>query len=92
MYFYIFYKLAYIYRRVLINAVDINGKFKINATTNDILKIQRVDGSTLYDAWELTFYIVDKTSILKSNNLDIVQSINNKAAVNDVFFIQMKLI
>ena len=72
-------------RRLLIHAVDINGKFKINATTNDMLKTQRVDGSTLYDAWELTFYIVDKTSILTSNNIDIVQSINNKAAVNDVY-------
>ena len=29
-------------RRVLINAVDINGKFKINATLNDILKIQKL--------------------------------------------------
>ena len=41
--------------RVLINAVDINCKFKINATSNDILKIQKVDGSILYDA--LTFII-----------------------------------
>ena len=44
---------ACIYRRFLINAVDINGKFKLNATTNDILKIQKVDGSILYDALEL---------------------------------------
>ena len=40
-------------RRVLINAVDINGKLKTNATSNHILKIQRVDGSLLYDALEL---------------------------------------
>ena len=37
-------------RRVLINAVDNNGRFKINAATNDVLKIQKVDGSTLYDS------------------------------------------
>ena len=39
-------------RRVLTNAVDINGKFKITGVSNDILKIQKVDGSTLYDALE----------------------------------------
>ena len=33
-----------LYRRVIINAVDINGKFKLNATSNDILKIQKNDG------------------------------------------------
>ena len=48
---------AGINNRVLKNAVDINGKFKINATTNDILKIQRVDGSTLYDALALIISI-----------------------------------
>ena len=37
-------------RRVLANAVDINGKFKINDTSHDILDIQRDDGSLLYDA------------------------------------------
>ena len=41
---------AGIYRRFLVNAVDINGKFKINATSSDILKIQRVGGSLVYDA------------------------------------------
>ena len=57
--------LAGIDRRVQINTVDIDGKFKINAVSNDILKIQKVDGSTLYDAFELSFNNVDKTSILK---------------------------
>ncbi len=52
-------------RRVLINAVDINGRFKLNAVSNDVLKNQRVGGSTLYDALELSFYSVDKTNILK---------------------------
>ena len=46
------------------NTVDISCKFKINATTHDILKIKKVDGSTLYDALELSFNMVDQTSIL----------------------------
>ena len=49
--------------RVLINAVDINGKFKINAVSHDILKTQRVDGTTLYDSFKLSLNPVDKTSI-----------------------------
>ena len=32
--------------RVLINAVDINGNFKINAVSTDMLKVQRVDVTT----------------------------------------------
>ena len=39
--------------RGLSNAVDSNGNFTVTATSNDILKIQRVDGSLLYDALEL---------------------------------------
>ena len=66
--------------RVLVNAVDINGKFKISAVSNDVLKIQRVDGTTLYDSFELSFNPVNKTSILTINNVDILQAINN----NDV--------
>ena len=54
-----------IYRRVLRNAVDINGRFKINAVSNYVLKTQRVDGSPLYDDLELSHNAVDKTSILK---------------------------
>ena len=82
MCFYPFYKLG---DRVLINAVDINCNFQINATSNDILKIQKVDGSILYDALELSFNAVDKTSILKIHNIDILQYINNKASINDVY-------
>ena len=48
------------YIRFLLNAVDINGKVKMNATSNDILKLQKVDGSTLYDALDLPFNYVDK--------------------------------
>ena len=35
---------AGIYRRVLINDVDINGTFKTNFASNDRLKIKKVDG------------------------------------------------
>ena len=52
--------------RGLSNAVDSNGNFTVTATSNDILKIQRVDGSLLYDAVELSFNLADKTSILES--------------------------
>ena len=53
-------------RRVLSNAVDINGKCKLHAVSNDILKTKKVDGSTVDDALELTFNPVDHTSILKN--------------------------
>ena len=49
------------------------------------MKIQRVDGSILYDVLELTFNSVDNISILKLNTTDILQSINNKAQINDVY-------
>ena len=75
-------------RRVLINAVDINGKFKINATTNDILKIQKVDGSIVYESLELSFSTVDKTSILKTNNVDRLASLNLKAVASNVYTTQ----
>ena len=69
-------------RRVFINAVDINGKFKINAVSNDIMKAQTVDGSTLYDAVDLTFNPGNETSILKINNIDMIQSIHNAVPPN----------
>ena len=71
-------------RRVQINTVDIDRKFKINAVSNDILKIQKVDGTTLYDAFELSFNNVDKTIILNINNVDIVSSLNLKALASNV--------
>ena len=71
--------------RVLINSVDMNGKFKLNATTNGILKIQRVDGSTLYDALELSFNTVGKTNILKVNNIDISTYLASKASSSNVY-------
>ena len=71
--------------RVLINAVDINGKFKLHAVSDDILKIQRVDGSILYDSFELSFNPVDKTSILRINNVNILQAINHNAVSVNIY-------
>ena len=72
-------------RRVQINTVDIDCKFEINGVSNDILKIQKIDGSTLYNALELSCNSVDKTSILKNNNVDILSSLNLKALASNVY-------
>ena len=61
----------------LTNAVDSNGKFKIQATSNDILKTQRVYGTILYDSCGLSFNTVDKTSIIQKQNVNILQAISN---------------
>ena len=50
-------------RRVLITAVEINGKFQINGVSHDICKTQNVDGSTLYDDFEVSINSVDQTSL-----------------------------
>ena len=63
-------------RRVSINTVDINGNFNIHATSNDTLKIQKVDGSNLYDSLELSFNNVHTTSSVKVNNIDSLSSLN----------------
>ena len=60
-----------LHKCVLTNTVDTNGKFKINASATDIFKIQKVDGSILHDALQLSFNTVDTSSILKTNNVDI---------------------
>ena len=76
---------AGINNRILIKSVDINGKFKTHATTNDILNTQKVDGSTLYDSLELSFNTVDKTSILKLNNINMLASVASKFSYNNVY-------
>ena len=48
-------------------------------------KFKKVDGSIVYDTLELSFNSIDKASILNSNNVDILASINNKVASNDVY-------
>ena len=67
------------------NAVDINGKFKINAITNDILKVQKVDGSILYDVVQFSFNTVDQTNMFKLNNIDILSSLASKASSSNVY-------
>ena len=76
---------AGIHNRVLISSVDMNGKFKLNATTNDILKIQKVDGSTFYDSLYLSGNTADKTSILKCNNIDILASLASNISSSNVY-------
>ena len=44
-----------------------------------------MDGSTLYDSLELSLKTVDKTSILKVNNLDIWSSTSSKASASNVY-------
>ena len=57
---------AAIDRRVLSIAVYINGKVTITAVSHDILKLRRVDGSLLYDAFELSCNNVDKNKYIKN--------------------------
>ena len=61
-------------RRVLVKAVDTNGRLNIHDVSHGMLKIQKVDGPTLYDALEFTFNPVDKTSLcgLKKTKLIIL--------------------
>ena len=44
-----------------------------------------MDALTLYDALELSFNSIGKASVLKTNNVDILQSIHTKAVSNDVY-------
>ena len=76
---------AGINNRVLRNAIDINCKFKINATTNDMFQIQNVDGSTLYDSLELPFNTIDKTSILKMKNINMLASLSSNMSASNVY-------
>ena len=84
---YLLYKLVCIdeYWRVLGNAVDINGQFKIHATSNDKFKVQQVNGSALYDALELTFNPIDTTSILNIIYIDILSSVASKASASNEY-------
>ena len=84
---YLLYKLVCIdeYSRVLGNAVDINGQFKIHATSNDKFKVQQVNGSALYDALELTFNPIDTTSILNIIYIDILSSVASKASASNEY-------
>ena len=72
-------------RRVLLNAVDINGRFNLNASSNAILKFQQVDGSTLYDSLEVSSNVVENTSILNANNIGIPSYLQLKASAPTVY-------
>ena len=47
---------AGIHRKVGINVVDTDGKFKLHDVLNGIFKMHRVDVSLVYDAFELSFH------------------------------------
>ena len=64
------------------NLVDIDGKFQLLGESNDIFKIQKIDGSTVF---ELSYNSVDKSSILQNNNIYILASTTTKAVSNDVY-------
>ena len=45
----------------------------------------KVDGSTLYDSFELSFNTIDTTSIWKVDSIDIFASLNLKASASNVY-------
>ena len=50
-----------------------------------ILKVQTVDGSTLYDSLELSFNTIDQTSILNITNIDILASLASTIPSSNVY-------
>ena len=72
-------------RRVLINAVDINGNFKISAASNATLKTQRVGGILLYDGLALSLNMADKATILRINHSNTLESLNLRNVASNVF-------
>ena len=48
-------------------------------------KNQKVGGSTVYDALELSFHTGDKPSLFKHTNIHILQSINHEDLASDVY-------
>jgi lipopolysaccharide export LptBFGC system permease protein LptF len=76
---------AGIYNKVQISTVDINSRFKILTNTDNNFKLQRKNGTVLYDALDLIFNDTDKTSILKIINIDILASLALKAVASNVY-------
>ena len=58
-------------RTVPFNNVNVDGKFKIIATSGNVLHMQSVNGSFMYNVLALTFNPVDGTSIQKVNHVHI---------------------
>jgi hypothetical protein len=76
---------AGINNKVQISTVDINDKFKILTSTDNNFKIQRKIGTVLYDSLDLIFNDTDKRSIIKINNIDILDVLSSRAAAADVY-------
>ena len=72
-------------RRVLIRAVQFNGKFKLNATSYAILTTQKVDGSTVHDALYISYGSVDTASKLTTFDIDCLSQLNLKASASNVY-------
>ena len=56
---------AGIYRKVPLTNVNIDGKVKVNATSDNGLLLQKVNGSFIYGVLELTCKPFDNTRIVK---------------------------
>ena len=78
---------AGINNRVLINSIEINGKFKINATSDNIKKT-KIEGTIWYDSFELWFDTVNQTSILNINNISILEYLALKASASNLYTTQ----
>jgi hypothetical protein len=66
--------------------IDIDGKFKIiTSEDNNTLKIQKVIGLTPYDSLDLTYDTENNSSILKVNNIDILERLALKAYASNVY-------
>ena len=52
---------------VLVHAANINGKFKLHATSDNVLHILNV--TLIYNVVELSFNPVDNTSTLNNHNV-----------------------
>ena len=84
IYIYINIVKAGLTNSVLSNAVDSNGKVNITALQMKY-QTKKVDGSILYDSLELSFNTVDKTSILKVHNIDVLASLALKSSASNAY-------
>ena len=54
----------------------------MNATYDNVLQIQKVNDSLIYNVLELTFNPLNNTRILKLNDVDIVEYLNHSVSSN----------
>jgi hypothetical protein len=72
--------------RVSKAVIDIDGKFKIiTSADNNTLKIQKVIGLTPYDSLDLIYDTENNSSILKVNNIDILEKLGLMAYASNVY-------